>query len=189
MKKLLTVSLVVALLLFGALAGAESAPSFESLSGLEWSFSSGVGGWGTYMYIEPDGTFTGNYHDSEMGDIGDDYPLGTVYGCAFHGRLTLGEQVDDYAWKVHVEEVELDEGQVPEAIEDEIRFVTTDPYGIVAGNDMLLYLPGTPADALPEGFIFWAHLLGDDAPTELPYYGLYDEVEDTGFIGEATEAQ
>lgn len=26
--------------------------------------------------------------------------------------------------------------------------------------------------------------MGDDIPEELPYYGLYDETEDTGFIGE-----
>ena len=136
------------------------------------------------MTIASDGTFTGNYHDSEMGETGDDYPQGSLYGCAFHGRLTLGGQVDAYTWKVHVDELALDEGQVPEAIEDGIRYVTTDPYGIKAGSDLLLYLPGTPVDALPEGFLFWAHLTSDDVPEELPYYGLYDVTEDTGFIGE-----
>lgn len=189
MKKLLTLIVAVALSLCATLAVAETAPSFEEMSALEWSFSSGAGGWGTYLYMEPDGTFTGNYHDSEMGEIGDDYPQGSLYGCAFHGRLTLGEQVDAYTWKVHVDEVELDEGQVPEAIEDGIRYVTTEPYGIKAGSDMLLYLPGTPVDALPEEFLFWAHLLGDDIPEELPYYGLYDAAEDTGFIGESFDAE
>ena len=172
----------------GSLAGqtdAEAAPSFEDFVDLEWSFSSGVGGWGTTMRIAADGTFTGDFHDSEMGEVGDDYPQGTLYGCAFHGRLTMGEKAGEYAWRVHVDEVALDEGQVSEAIEDGIRFVTTDPYGIKAGSDLLLYLPGTPLDALPEGFLFWAHLLGDDLPAELPYYGLYDEAEDTGFIGES----
>ena len=80
--------------------------------------------------------------------------------------------------------VEPDEGQVPEALEDGIRYVTPEPYGLKAGSDMLLFLPGAPVDALPEGFLFWAHIFGDDAPAELPYYGLYDAQEDTGFIGE-----
>ena len=162
----------------------EAAPSFEALSELEWSFYSGVGGWATFMQIQPDGTFTGDYHDSEYGESDEAYPNGSVYGCLFHGSMTMGEQVDEYTWRIHVDEVELDEGQVPEAIEDGIRYVTTEPYGLKAGNDMLLYLPGTPVEALPEDFLFWAHLIGEDIPEELPYYGLYDAQEDTGFIGQ-----
>ena len=108
-----------------------------------------------------------------------------MYGCLFHGRMTLGEQADEYTWKIHVDEVELDEGQVPEVIEDGMRFVTCEPYGLKAGNDMLLYLPGTPVEKLPEDFLMWAHLYayGEDVK-ELPYYGLYDPQEETGFIGE-----
>ena len=186
MKKLLIALMTLAMLLPAALAGTEAAqaPTFEELAGMEWSFMSGAGGWATLMTINPDGSFTGNYHDSEMGETGEDYPDGTIYGCTFHGQLTLGEQVDAYAWKVHVDSVELDEGQVPEAIEDGIRFVTVEPYGVVADHDWLLYLPGTLTSALPEGFLFWAHLIGDDIAEALPCYGLYDEADDTGFIGE-----
>lgn len=182
MKKLLILLLALAMLVPAALA--EEAPTFEALSELNWTFMSGAGGWSTDMQIAPDGSFTGNYHDSEMGETGDDYPDGTLYGCTFHGQFTLGEQVNEYTWKVHVDALELDEGQVPEAIEDGVRYVTIDPYGLVEGHDMLLYLPGTPTDALPEEFLFWAHLIGDEIPEALPYYGLYDETDDMGFIGE-----
>ena len=84
-----------------------------------------------------------------------------------------------------MDELALDEGQVPEVIEEEMRFVTTEPYGLKAGQDMLLYLPGTPVDKIPEGFIPWAHLdaYGEDMK-ELPYYGLYDPQEESGFIGD-----
>ena len=184
MKRLLTIALVISMMLFGMLASAETAPTLEALSELEWTFCSGAGAWATTLQIDADGAFAGAYHDSEMGDAGEDYPKGSVYGCLFHGRLSIVGQVNDDTWTVHVDEVEMDEGQVPEAIEDGIRYVTADPYGIKAGHDMLLFLPGTPVEELPEGFLFWAHLIGTDA-TELPYYGLYDETEDTGFIGEA----
>ncbi len=185
MKKVILalVFLMIAALLAAACAEAAQAPTFEALSEYEWSFMSGAGGWATYMRINPDGSFTGDYHDSEIGDAGDDYPDGTIYGCLFHGQLTLGEQVSDYAWSVHVDAVEMDEGQVPEAIEDGVRYVTIEPYGLTAGNDMLLYLPGTPVDELPEDFLLWAHLIGSDE-TELANYGLYDEAADTGFIAE-----
>lgn len=185
MKRIVILAVLLALAA-AVFAEAETvkAPSFEDFGNIEWTFSSGVGGWFTTMRIQADGTFAGQYHDSEMGEMGDDYPNGTVYGCLFNGKLTMGEQVDDNAWKVHVDSVELDEGQAPEAIEDGIRYVTCDPYGVVAGHDMTLYLPGTPVSALPEGFQFWAFAANGERGVEaLPYYGLYDEQADTGFIG------
>ena len=187
MKKLICLTLTLAMLLTACLAAAEAQPalSFADLDELDWTFSSGVGAWYTCIWIEEDGTFTGEFHDSEMGEADEAYPDGTVYGCLFHGKMTLGEQLDEYTWKLRVDEVELDEGQVPEAIEDGMRFVTCEPYGLKAGNDMLLYLPGTPVEKLPESFLPWAHLYayGEDMK-ELPYYGLYDPQEETGFIGE-----
>ena len=187
MKKLICLTLALAMLLTACLAAAEARPalSFADLDELDWTFSSGVGAWYTCIWMEEDGTFTGEFHDSEMGEADEAYPDGTVYGCLFHGRMTLDEQADEYTWKIHVDEVELDEGQVPEAIEDGMRFVTCEPYGLKAGNDMLLYLPGTPVEKLPEDFLMWAHLYayGEDVK-ELPYYGLYDPQEETGFIGE-----
>ena len=183
MKRILACILALAMLLAASALAESEAPTLEQLSGLQWSFSSGAGGWSTELAIAEDGSFTGNYHDSEMGDIGDDYPNGSLYGCSFSGQLTLGEAIDDNAWSVHVDAVEMDEGQVPEAIEDGVRYVTIEPYGLTAGNDMLLYLPGTPVDELPEDFLLWAHLIGSDE-TELANYGLYDEAADTGFIAE-----
>ena len=190
MKKLFALVLT-GMLMLTALAAAEpaQAPTFEDLAGLEWMFSSGAGGWYTTLKIEADGTFTGSYHDSEIGESGDDYPYGSVYGCMFHGRMTMGEQLSAYAWNVHVDEVEMDEGQVPEAIEDGIRYVTAEPYGISFGIDMQLYLPGTPISALPEEFLLWAHLIGQEEVEALPNYGLYDVEGDAGFIGEAVAVE
>ena len=185
MKKLICTLLIGVMLLSLSFGVAESQLSFADLASLEWTFSSGVGAWYTCLWMQEDGTFTGEFHDSEMGETGEGYADGTVYGCLFHGKMSLSGQVDEYTWKLHVDELALDEGQVPEVIEEEMRFVTTDPYGLKAGQDMLLYLPGTPVDKIPEGFIPWAHLdaYGEDVK-ELPYYGLYDPQEETGFIGD-----
>lgn len=187
MKRFVCLLLAAFLTLSLALAGAETVkePSFADIANLEWTFSSGVGAWYTCIWIQEDGTFVGEFHDSEMGEIGDDYPDGTVYGCLFHGKMTLEGQADEFTWRLRVDEVELDEGQAPEVIEEGMRFVTSDPYGIKSGHEMLLYLPGTPVDKIPEGFQPWAHLyaFGEDVK-ELPYYGLYDPQEETGFVGE-----
>ncbi len=183
MKRIFALVLI-GMMMLAALAAAEpaQAPTFEDFAGLEWMFTSGAGAWYTTLEIGADGTFTGSFHDSEMGDAGDDFPYGSVYGCLFHGRMTMGEQVNAYTWSVHVDELELDEDQVPEAIEEGIRYVTSEPYGIKAGIDMQLYLPGTPVSELPEDFLFWAHLIGEEAEA-LPYYGLYDVEGDAGFVG------
>ena len=52
---------------------------------------------------------------------------------------------------------------------------------------MVLYLPGTPVDALTEDMKMWAHLLGDDAPAELENWFLYSAKNETGFVGYAAE--
>ena len=69
MKKLLAwITLTVfALSLAGAVAESNDA-MMDTLSAMEWSFYSGVGAWSTDFRILPDGSFSGEYHDSEMGE-------------------------------------------------------------------------------------------------------------------------
>ncbi len=184
MRKALALILTLALLLPAAIAWAENeAPTLEELAELEWCFASGVGAWSTDLQIQADGSFTGDFHDSEMGDTGEGYPYGTVYVCSFSGRMTLGKQVDEYSWIVHIDSLVLDEEPEKETIEDEIRYITTDPYGISEGDDMLLYRPGMPMDALSEDMQMWAHLFDWEFKLkELENWFLSSEANDSGFV-------
>ena len=132
--------------------------------------------------MDANGAFAGNFHDSEMGETGEGYPNGTVYGCTFHGQLSDPEKVDETTWKVKIK-VEMDEGQVPEAIEDQIRYVTAPPYGLEKAETVMIYETGTPIEKLPEGFMSWSHMqeVDPDAKT-LPYYGIWNETDDAGFV-------
>ena len=142
MKKALAWGIALMMILSAAAVCAESTePDFEALSKLEWSFSSGAGAWSTDLRIQADGSFSGEYHDSEMGETGDGYPDGTVYGCSFTGTMSLAGKANENAWILRVDSLILDEGQVPEAIEDGLRFVTAGPYGLSEGDEMLLYRP------------------------------------------------
>ena len=88
MKRIWALILGAALLLSAVTAAAEGAEvSFGELSGLIWEFSSGAGGWSAGLRIGEDGSFTGDFHDSEMGDMGEEYPNGTIYCCSFSGRI------------------------------------------------------------------------------------------------------
>ena len=187
MKKLTAIMVAACMMVLMVAAGyAETASTdlFTNLNGQVFEFSSGAGAWNTELVIGEGGAFTGYYHDSEMGETGDGYPDGTVYGCLFHGQLSDPQQVDEYTWTVKVS-VELDEGQVPEAIEDGIRYVTSAPYGLEKAETVTVWLPGTPVEGLPEAFMFWSHLadINPDAK-EIPYYAIWSEADEAGFVSD-----
>ena len=188
MKKRITawlLSLALVLCAAGASAAESTAPDFETLSFLEWSFSSGAGAWSTDLRIREDGSFSGEYHDSEMGETGEAYPDGTVYGCSFTGRFVLAGQANEYAWRVRVEKLTADDPQAGEEIADGIRYVTAAPYGLSEGDEMLLYRPGTPLSALSEDALFWTHALEEETrPDVLKTWFLFSEKNVSGFVGD-----
>ena len=170
-----------------AFAGAETTGLFDQLKGRTFTFSSGVGAWSTELVFEETGFFTGSYHDSEMGETGEGYPDGSVYGCLFHGELSDPVMADEYTWTATIS-IEKDEGQAPEIIEDDIRYVTSEPYGVEKAQTVTVFLPGTPVEKLPEDFLFWSHLQEIDPEAKtLPFYAIWSEEDAAGFINDAEE--
>lgn len=186
MKKLLAwITLTVfALSLTGAVAESNDA-MMDTLSAMEWSFYSGVGAWSTDFRILPDGSFSGEYHDSEMGEAEEDYPEGTVYFRAFTGRLSLTGERDEYSWTLRIDELLPEETEEQEWIDGGIRFVLSETYGLSQGDEMVLYAPGTPVGVLPEEMIFWTHVMDrENPPAELENWFLMSEANASGFVGE-----
>ena len=108
--RLLLWMMAAVMLIIGAAFAAGTVPEngeklFARFEGMEWTFSSGAGGWSTDLQIQPDGTFTGVFHDSEMGETADEYPDGTVYYCEFSGKFSAAAQEDGSTWKLHVDEL------------------------------------------------------------------------------------
>ncbi len=185
MKKIIAwlLSLALVLSLAGALAETEE-NIFEKLSVMEWSFSSGAGGWSADMRINPDGTFTGNYHDSEMGETGEKYPDGTLYYAIFKGKMSVTEKTEENTWKIKIESIETEEPAGNEKIEDEVRYVSTEVYGLAAGDEMILYAPGTPVSVLSEEMQLWAHVMDqENPPAALENWFLSNTSRDSGFVG------
>ncbi len=158
--------------------------SFDQIADLVFEFSSGAGGWGVELFIEKDGSFTSNYHDSEMGATGEGYPNGTVYECSCHGQLSVDSKNGENSWILKVDSLEADVKPDEERIEDGILYVTTEPAGLMEGDSLDLFCPGYPVKALPEGYMFWSHLnFYDPQPEKLPFYGIYNANRDSGFVG------
>jgi len=122
---------------------------------VELLFSSGAGAWGTVLALNPDGSFTGSCSDAEMGDNAPEYPHGTYYVCDFEGRFADIQQISDNAFSMRLESVITEKPEGETWIEDNIRYIASEPYGLTGGKDFLLYAPGTPADDLPADCRDW----------------------------------
>lgn len=160
------------------------APAFDFsvLENLEFTFSSGAGGWRTVLYIHADGTFDGLYTDSEMGDIGENYPNGTYYVSEFYGRFAAPVPVNDYTWRMEVSELNYNHS-FDEELKDGMRYVYAEANGLAGAKTMELYAPGAPLAELSESYCSWVgyYDLTQIEETELPFWGLYDPVAETGF--------
>lgn len=167
---------------------AEPGFSYADLSGYEFQFSSGVGAWGTSMTIEEDGSFHGEYHDTDMGDISEGYPGGTLYLSSFTGNLSKPEKVNEYTYSAKLLSIQTERPSGEEEITDDTRYVYSDAYGIYDAKEILIYLPGAPLAELPAQFLGWVHYndLSSVTETELPFYGLYNVAAECGFSGYQT---
>lgn len=149
---------------------------------MAFTFSSGAGGWATTLILNSDGSFTGNYSDSEMGEIGDDYPNGSVYVCSFSGTFENIQKVDDNVYTMTISDVS-NETRGEEWYEDGVRYVPSDPYGLEEGESYIFYTPDTSTDGLSEEFLsWWPGRYEETTPETLSYYGILNEEMGYGFF-------
>ena len=92
---------------------------------------------------------------------------------SFHNSysLTLAEVNSDY-----------ENGKV--WVDDGMRYVSAEPYGVENGEEFILYLPETPTSELPEDFLSWWPYRGENQPDTLNLYGLYNVETGYGFFSE-----
>ena len=157
----------------------------------EFSFLSGAGAWRTIITLNRDGTFTGWYLDSEMGEIGEDYPHGSAYTCTFSGKFVNIEKVNAYSYKMTLTDIKTEKAVGEEWIENEIRYVASEPYGLndpiseQECTEFIFYLPDTPVDQVPEAFLTWwpYRYTQETAPkTTLSCYGILNVSTNYGFF-------
>lgn len=156
---------------------------FSELPG-KFTFSSGAGGWRTYIEINDDGTFTGNYSDLDMGDDDVNYPNGTTHICNFDGKFTNVKKIDDYTYSMKLDYLNTEGTKGDVYYEDGVRYIYADPYGFDNADEFMIYLPGSPLDTLPDEFISWVGLSKDrydKMPSDL--YGIYNVGGKMGFLG------
>lgn len=157
----------------------ESSCSFADFSNLQFWFSSGAGAWRTELEIHEDGSFSGEYYDSDMGVLNENYPNGIQYRCDFSGQFTEPEKVNAYTYSMKIAEMNYEKEPGTEEIKDGILYRYSEASGLAGAENILIYLPGTPVAELPEEFLMWVGWRED--ATKLPFYGLYNETKEIGF--------
>ena len=140
--------------------------TFADLATLQFEFCSGAGGWSTDFTIEKDGSFSGVYHDSDMGVTGDGYPNGTMYYSSFSGHFTDLTQVDEYTYEMSLSDISYQDTVGDTEIIDGLYYIYTDAYGLEGTDTFRIYLPGTSKERLTEEEWFWI-AVGNESETEL----------------------
>ena len=171
---------------------AETTPSqsdglFTELAKWNFVFSSGAGAWSTELWINEDGSFSGEYHDSEAGSTGEGYPLGTVYLCQFSGSFSTPEKIDEYTYKTTIASISCEQENGKEEILDDMKFIYSTPYGLDNAKDIYIYVKGAPVNELPEVYLDWVNIAIEGSDT-LPFYGIYNENAENGFSSWADDS-
>ncbi len=182
--KIFTAILLLSCFCFGT-AGCVSQPETLPLEEpIEMVFSSGAGAWGTSLTLNSDGTFTGGFHDSNMGEQGDGYPNGTVYLSDFSGKFTQIKKLDSHSYEMYLTELTTEQPEGKEWIEDDIRYVCSNAYGLENGERFVFYLPETPIEGLNEFFLNWwpGYYPVEDRAEYLDCFGLQNTVTGDGFF-------
>ena len=135
-------------------------------------FASGAGGWATHLTLHADGSFEGEFYDSELGESGEGF-RSTRYTCIFSGQFTNIRKVNDYTYSMIPDHMATQVPSGTEWIEGDTRYVASDPYGIQAGEPVLLYTPDAPVEELPQEFLDWRMMDRDVLSGPLSYYALF----------------
>ena len=151
---------------------APGAEVLQFLSQIQGEYYQHGGDWTTWLTVNADGTFSGEYSAHTNPGPKAHYDVG-----AFHGSFADLKQIDELTWTVRVESVTVD-GEVGREWEDKEATYTqvADPGAPVEGTELTVYLPGTDSSQIPEEFFMWIRSSAEQMP-ELPGTALINDTE------------
>lgn len=124
--------------------------TYAALSGKEYQLSSQGGVWSTTFVINSDGTFSGEYYDYDALTTGKNYPEGTLYESNFTGEFLGLRKEDEYTYYLYIKDINYQKEVGTEEVLDQVLHISTEAYGLTGVERLIVYIPGTPVDSLPE---------------------------------------
>lgn len=154
----------------------------DFMTPVEFSFSSGAGAWGTVITLHRSGYFTGKYWDANAGMDGNGY-LSTNYISEFQGQFGEIENIGGL-YSMQLLDIEYMHDINEEWIEDNIKYIASEAYGLSGGEEFFLFLPETLIGNLSEEFLSWARVSKNEenADNELGRWGLLNLNTSHGFF-------
>lgn len=128
--------------------------TLESLAGESFLLTGGTGS-AAMINISKDGKFKGSFRDSRMEDSGVDYD-GTVYYSGFNGEFGEPQMITEYIYTMEVNSIETEVSPGEEIIEDSVKYISTEPFGMDINSSITVYLPGADISDAPAEFISFA---------------------------------
>ncbi len=133
---------------------------FDRFAG-SYIFTSGAGAWGSSLELNADGSFTGSYHDSNMGERGDGYQS-TMYLSEFSGSFKNPKKINDYTYYFELEDIRYEREPGEQELRDDgndhfTMLFYTEAAGLKdAEKGIYAYTADAPWSELPEDFINWS---------------------------------
>lgn len=178
---------------------ADAEDVFTAMSEWAYTFSSGAGGWSTELAVDSDGSFHGEFHDSDMGSTGPGYENGTVYVCNFSGHLGKNiRMAGPLMYTLSIADIKYENEPDTEEIIDNVLYKYSTPYGIEGlegKEDTIVFMDaGAVTSAINEEEMMWlspTHFgayVGEewkyveDTPEELPFAAIINTVDNYAFF-------
>lgn len=137
----------------------------------KYIFSVGAGAWSTIMTVNADGTFSADYHDSDLGVTGDGYPNGSRSIASGTGKFNYSKRNDDGSFSMTCDQKAFHQnGTVGDVtIKDGVRVETVDGiYGLTPCNTFTVYPTGYATSALSDDVKSWMYgTVGNPLPSTL----------------------
>nr|WP_300817393.1 M56 family metallopeptidase [uncultured Acetatifactor sp.] len=162
----------------------------EDTPPLEFIMATGASSMYTSLTLHPDGSFEGVYWNSEN-IAAEEYPRGTAYYCEFSGKFDEITKMDEYSFSMRLAELNCGTERDKVWIQDEIRYIGSEPFGVEQGETFRFYLPGVPLAELDEDFAEWSpdyylwredSIGRDESIDRMDVYGIYNVEGGYGFF-------
>ena len=124
-------------------------------------FTSGAGAWGSSIELKSDGSFTGSFHDSNMGESGYGYQS-TMYVSEFSGSFKNPKKINDHTYYFELADISYERNPGDREIRDDgndhyTLLIYSEAYGLdKADKGIYAYTADASWSELPEGFRQWS---------------------------------
>lgn len=137
----------------------------------KYIFSVGAGAWSTIMTVNADGSFSADYHDSDLGVTGDGYPNGSRAIASGTGKFTYTKRNDDGSFSITCDTKAFhQDGTVGDVtIKNGVRIETVDGiYGLTPCGTFTVYPTGYATSTLSDDVKSWMYgTVGNPLPSTL----------------------